>query len=239
VLYGVITDPSAGNVRVTAGPMTWTFRPTDGSATVTARGVVTNINDQFSYVLMIPCETELPGLTVSTGALKLASSPTTYDRSQVTVQGLPASFVQPPLTNLTLFSTDRGRIERIDLTVNLGGAGLLPDAWQLQYFGHLGVDPFADPDGDGMSNYNEYRAGTNPTDPQSRFQIVRVRPDPTGAFVDWSSVSGKFYTVQRSASLLTGFSDVQTHISATSPLNTFHDTSSAGGGLFFYRIRVE
>lgn len=239
VLYGVVTDPHAGNQRITYGPIVWVFQPLDGSPSITVSGVLTNINDQFCYILRVPVETQLPGIPVSTGALQLASSPTTYSRSQVTVQGLLATFVQPSQTNLTLFSTDRGKIERIDLLADVSGIGLLPDAWQIQWFGHTGVDPYDDPDHDGMNNYQEYRAGTSPLDGQSRFQIVRVRPDPTGAFVDWSSVSGKYYTVQRSSTLLDGFADLQIHIPASAPLNTFHDTSSAGLAPFFYRIRVE
>jgi hypothetical protein len=39
----------------------------------------------------------------------------------------------------------------------------LPVAWELQYFGHTGVDPSADPDGDGFSNLQEYENGTDPT----------------------------------------------------------------------------
>jgi hypothetical protein len=38
----------------------------------------------------------------------------------------------------------------------------LPDTWQMLYFGHLGVDPNADPDGDGLSNLQEYLHHTNP-----------------------------------------------------------------------------
>ncbi len=36
----------------------------------------------------------------------------------------------------------------------------LPVAWELLNFGHTGVDPNGDPDGDGMSNLQEYLAGT-------------------------------------------------------------------------------
>ncbi len=38
----------------------------------------------------------------------------------------------------------------------------LPDAWEYQYFGHVGVNPNADADGDGVSNYTEYLQGRNP-----------------------------------------------------------------------------
>ena len=56
------------------------------------------------------------------------------------------------------------------------GSGL-PVAWELAYFGHPGIDPNADPDGDGVSNYNEYLDGTDPTNPQSvmpRLNIATV-----------------------------------------------------------------
>ena len=43
----------------------------------------------------------------------------------------------------------------------------LPDAWEMAYFGHIGVDPNADADGDGISNYVEWLDGTNPTDAAS------------------------------------------------------------------------
>ena len=43
----------------------------------------------------------------------------------------------------------------------------LPDLWQMHYFGHLGVDPNADPDGDGLSNLQEYQQHTDPLNPQT------------------------------------------------------------------------
>ena len=205
-----------------------------------ATGVLTNVNDQFSYVLRVPCETPLPPAPASTNTLQLTASPILYDRSQVTVQGVPASFVIPSLTNLTLTSTDRGKIERIDLNVNLNLGEVLPDAWQMQYFGHLNVPPDDDPDHDGLTNWEEYRAGTDPTDPQSRFAILRVSHSAGGSTIQWSSVLGKFYTVERSPNLLSGFTDLQIHIPATAPLNSFQDASaSATASPYFYRIRVE
>jgi fibronectin type 3 domain-containing protein len=40
----------------------------------------------------------------------------------------------------------------------------LPDAWETQYFGGTGVDPHADPDGDGLTNAQEYVGGKSPVD---------------------------------------------------------------------------
>ena len=53
----------------------------------------------------------------------------------------------------------------------------IPDSWMLQNFGHptgLAADHSRaqdDPDGDGMSNLQEYLAGTNPLDPQSCLKL--------------------------------------------------------------------
>ncbi len=40
----------------------------------------------------------------------------------------------------------------------------LSDAWELQYFGSLGTSPVADPDGDGLTNAQEWELGTNPSE---------------------------------------------------------------------------
>lgn len=39
----------------------------------------------------------------------------------------------------------------------------LPDWWELQHFGNLNQNPNDDPDGDGVSNLQEFRQGRNPT----------------------------------------------------------------------------
>ena len=240
VLYGVVRNLAPGGGRITLGSLTWVFQPAGGGSAITVTAALTNINDQFSYVVRVPCETELPGVPLSTGVLKLAATPTGYNRAQVTIEGAAASFSQPAQANLVLARTDRGRIERVDLTVTLNTGGGLPDAWQIQYFGRTGIDPDDDPDRDGLSNRGEFVAGTNPTDSQSQFEVLDVGADPLGgARVTWSSVAGRFYTVQRSGDLLTGFADVQVHVAATPPQNVSRDAGATGGGPYFYRVVVE
>ena len=53
----------------------------------------------------------------------------------------------------------------------LDGNGL-PIAWGLLNFGTTGVDPNADPDHDGMSNAQEYLAGTDPNNSNSVLRIT-------------------------------------------------------------------
>ncbi|MCC7376801.1 MAG: hypothetical protein IT581_19230 [Verrucomicrobiales bacterium] len=43
----------------------------------------------------------------------------------------------------------------------------LPDAWEVRYFGKVGIDPNGDADGDGLTNREEYLAGSNPVEPEN------------------------------------------------------------------------
>ncbi|HEX3800372.1 MAG TPA: LamG-like jellyroll fold domain-containing protein [Verrucomicrobiae bacterium] len=72
--------------------------------------------------------------------------------------------------------------------------GGLPDWWQLKYFGRLGVDPYADPDGDGWNNLQEYVNGSNPNSPdgppppQNAFE--ELDPSGTNVIISWAGSPG-------------------------------------------------
>lgn len=84
-----------------------------------------------------------------------------------------------------------------------GGPDGLPDDWQGRYFGAnpaLWPSPFADSDGDGVSNRDEFLAGTDPTRADS---VLRMRTDatPTGVYLRWSTVAGCAYQLWSSGDL--------------------------------------
>ncbi|MGE5257167.1 MAG: PASTA domain-containing protein [Hyphomicrobiales bacterium] len=56
----------------------------------------------------------------------------------------------------------------------------LPDAWEYARFGHLDQGGQDDADGDGYSNYQEYRAGTDPADRSEA-------PVPAGNFFEYDA----------------------------------------------------
>jgi T5SS/PEP-CTERM-associated repeat protein len=84
---------------------------------------------------------------------------------------------------------------------NAGPAGTndIDAAWAIRYFGHSPLtedEREADSDGDGLTNYQEYRAGTNPLDGQSVLRILSVSRNLQGhAVIQFSSAPDRTYGV--------------------------------------------
>lgn len=244
VLYGVITaQTDQGDIRLTTGNLSWQIQ-ISGGAPITVNVALTNINDQFSYVAYVPLETEIPGIGISANALKVTANPATYSRANVTIDGSPAVFVQPSQTTFSLAAVDRGRLERVDLTITGicpdGDMNGLPDCWEEAYFGFSGVNPDGDDDSDGASNRDEFKAGTNPKSAASLFAFLTVERQPGGGgvMVEWSSVEGKTYAIDRSEDLLTGYAPVASNLLDTAPRNSYLDIS-VSGPVQFYRVRIQ
>ncbi len=76
----------------------------------------------------------------------------------------------------------------------------LPDALELQLFGNLAQSGTDDFDGDGVSNYDEFVAGTDLKDPHSYLHLEVMFTAQAGVRLRWQTVSGITYQVrQRSA----------------------------------------
>lgn len=75
--------------------------------------------------------------------------------------------------------------------VDSNGNGL-PDDWETRY----GLtDPSGDPDRDGVSNLDEYWAGTDPKDASSWLRLTQITQGTSPFQVTWSSVGGTRYRV--------------------------------------------
>jgi hypothetical protein len=120
------------------------------------------------------------------------------------------------------------------------------DDWEVQYFGHIGVDPNADPDGDGFSNLQEFLAGTDPVDANSALRITGISAEGDDVRITWSAVGGKSYAVQVNApseeNFTNAFSDLSVPIAVTGTGETSTNYLDAGGATNvparFYRVRL-
>ena len=244
ILYGKVIDVAGNaNLRLGSGILSWTFQPSDGSPAVTLSTTLTNLNNEYSYVLRVPCETPVFSFAAATNTLPLKPMGMIINRAYVTWNGTNLlSFVQPALTNFQFGATDRGRVEELDLQVSapliIDPFNGLPVDWEMSHFGHLRVDPNADPDQDGMTNMAEYLAGTDPNDPNSRFLITGVQPVADGIQITWLSTDFRSYSLQRSTNFIGGFTDLVPALTATPPTNNYVDHTALGGGPYFYRVRL-
>lgn len=101
----------------------------------------------------------------------------------------------------------------------------MPDKWERRYFhstNHPNGAATADYDSDGLSNINEYFAGTDPTDADSVLEMTSVQKgDGSDLVLRWKSVRDKQYSIQTSTSLMDGFVTQASGIPATPPINTY------------------
>lgn len=102
------------------------------------------------------------------------------------------------------------------------------------------VEELIDRDGDGALSWEEYVAGTDPTNPASRFCVSNIVPQSAGSgyVLQWLSASGRLYSVLRASNLLYGaFSNLATNLPAQAPFNVYTDNTSSVTN-FYYRIKV-
>jgi hypothetical protein len=180
------------------------------------------------------------------------------------VFGTPPNLIyksRPGTTGGDLFSfkVNDGKADSSEgvITVNLGSTDTdgdsLSDAWEFLYFPkRVQYWPYdsdsltnmlfaGDWDRDGFSDYDEYRAGTSPTNGSS-YLWMRAQSNSTSQFfVRWPGVSGRQYELQKSTNLVlanSGFTGLASNIWAVEPMNTWTDSVS-GTGPCLYRVRVQ
>lgn len=96
---------------------------------------------------------------------------------------------------------------RLDLTLGVDSDGDgLPDAWEegliAVYGGTLAsINPNDDSDGDGISNLDEYLAGTYAFDPSDGFALALVGLNSGHAQLEFLAIRGRSYTIQSSPNL--------------------------------------
>jgi alpha-tubulin suppressor-like RCC1 family protein len=132
-----------------------------GSAPTSAQ-VSLSWNVQPNVVFKVERKTGLNG-TYATLATTLIAATSYIDNGLTTGAQY---FYRIRAHNLAGDSSPSNEISITTPTSDADANGLL-DSWEIQYFGHTGVDPNADPDGDGLTNLEEFQLGSNPTDPSN------------------------------------------------------------------------
>lgn len=119
-----------------------------------------------------------------------------------------------------------------------GGDGL-PDAWMTKHFGSanpaagIGRGPDDDPDGDGLTNLQEYQLDTNPLDLRSRLAVTSFSPTA----LSWSARPYSLYYLERSDDLKNWTTVPSSAVFPTTTTGTATNFAEPGKPRQFYRVR--
>ena len=126
----------------------------------------------------------------------------------------------------------------VDSAGDADGDGV-PDAWEQRFFGGIGAGALDDPDGDGISNRDEFFGGTDPLNAASATRIVRVQLEEGDVCLYFTSVTGKAYRIECAEEMITGrWTPVVEHISGNGGIVEARHRAVGGARNLFYRVRV-
>jgi len=178
--------------------------------------LVTNNLAQAAFVLTGPA-----GRTV-TGAGQSFRTNVPPGEWRITWQNVPYYTTPSPRTNVLGGATNvlvfTGNYRFPDVNRNS-----LSDFWEKAHFGSVvtGFTGRGDADSDGMSDADEWRSGTDPTDPASRFAVKTPETLPNGTVrLTWPATSGWLYWLETS-------NDLRTWVRVSDPVRAEEETLAA------------
>ncbi len=185
-----------GNRRISPA---WRFATVPNSAPIASNQFIVVTGDAPQAVTLTASDSNGDALTYQVVSQPLDGQLSDFNPQTGKATYLPSRGYQGPdrIMFRAMDGFTNSNIATINFTVvaptDSNGNGL-PDHWETTY----GVtDPNADSDGDGQTDFAEYKANSNPTNAASVFRILAAGWQTNHQFgLAWSSVGGTRYRIQ-------------------------------------------
>ena len=133
----------------------------------------------------------------------------------------------PSPTNQYDFET---RSATVAVNTTAPSTSICSDEWKIHFFGST-TNPAAadnaDPDGDGIPNWMEFLAGTDPTNPQSKLQLatpaITARKGQSQVSINWLTAPGRAYALQWNSNLIGGTWNTLATVSGSGSVTNYPD----------------
>ena len=232
-IYGLVRDELGDPIRVTNAVVT--LETATGIQIKTT--VVPNLGPGMNYRLSVPMDAGLTSDAYKPTALR----PLVSFRMKVVIGS--TTYLPIELHGSYLNLGKPAQKTHLDLTMGVDSVGDgLPDAWKQELIDMLGLNcglqdikPGDDADGDGMSNWAEYIAGTYAFDSTDNLRLYVAGMHEGNPLMDFLAIRGRTYTILSSTNL-TSWSAVNFRLPLESP---------NGGSMGYYyassvhRVRAE
>jgi hypothetical protein len=259
VIWGTVVNATNTSQQIAIGSASWAV--TDGTTSVVFTASsrppvqIVSLAGKSHYVLEVPFDTRRFGTVVLADPANLgtisfelrSSSPPTYTLTPTingllatvrAIDGAPASGGTVPIPGFT--AATRGRVIRVDLAIVPPADNY--DTWAEGIFGAGNPNGArgADPDGDGLTNEQEFAAGTDPQNAASSLRILTLSLIAGQTTVGWLSVSNRSYVIEAAAGVSGPWFNVGPPVpgSTLQPKTETSITRDPDDPRKFYRVRV-
>lgn len=194
-VYGLVRD-ELGNPLTAIGATVLL----EVNGNIVTKGVITASREPgVNYRLVIPIDSGISADLYKPSALM----PTVPFRIRVKIGS--TTYLPIEMSGASALVAQPGKSARVDLTLGVDSDGDgLPDAWERNLIKALGkpgltlsdIRPGDDADGDGLTNLQEYLAGTYAFDPQDGFTLALTALGPGTAQLEFTVIRGRAYTIE-------------------------------------------
>ncbi len=176
---------------------------TNGTVLASSRVVDPVSTSGVNFVLEVPVSTRASAKSAAIGDALNCVLLSEGGVTNVSAQPMPPVAAANAITNLNVVSASAtafpcGDDGRSVLVSDDYLAGIAPF---MQAYGKTVYEPLADWDGDGISNYAEYKAGTNPFDASDCLRITDFKVGADSHLLTFEYAGGHLYAIDSSPSL--------------------------------------